>query len=133
MPQPLSRIASGANISLNQHTLKDKPEMAILVTEIFANWAQIEHGLSLLLVRVLGAVEGPAIAMYSVLTAQHLQNKALEAAAKSALQPEHYQVFLAVISAIESAQSARNRLAHWMWGSCKERPDLLISRRSQDG
>jgi hypothetical protein len=63
--------------------------------------------------------------MFSVLSSQFLQTKALEAAAKAALAPAHYNVFLAVMSSIESAQSPRNRLAHWIWGVCRQRPEFL--------
>jgi hypothetical protein len=125
MPNPIIRIVRDPHIVLDSETLSDKPDMAILVTEIFAIWASIEHSLSLLLVRVLGAAESPAVAMFSVLTAQHLQNKALEAAAKAALEPKDYQVFLAVTSVTDSAQKPRNQLAHWVWATCKQRPDLL--------
>jgi hypothetical protein len=52
MPQPFSRIIPDAHIALKSDALADKPDMAILVSEIFAAWAQIEHDLSLLLVRI---------------------------------------------------------------------------------
>lgn len=125
MPNPINRIVADAHIALEPKALGDKPEMAILVTEIFAIWAQIEHDLSLLLARILGAAESPALAMFSVLHAQHLQLKALQAAAEAALDPDGYEVFLAVLSVTEGAQTPRNRLAHWVWGTCKQRPDLL--------
>jgi hypothetical protein len=126
MPQPLSRIVSDAKISLRVDALADKPDMAILVTEIFAVWAYIEYQLSLLLVQILGATETPALAMHSVLTSQQLQAKALEAAAKAALSAHDYQIFSAVTSVVESVQTPRNHLAHWVWGRCEQRPDLLV-------
>jgi hypothetical protein len=126
MPQPLSRIVSGAKISLHADALADKPDMAILVTEIFAIWAYIEYQLSLLLVQILGATETPALAMHSVLTSQQLQAKALQAAAKAALSAHDYQIFSAVTSVVESVQTPRNHLAHWVWGRCEQRPDLLV-------
>lgn len=125
MPQPFSRIVPNANIRLCTDALITLPDMAVLVTEIFAIWTHIEQEMSHLLVVVLGANESPAMAIYSILTAQHLQNKALEAAAKAALSPEDYQIFLAVISVVESVQSPRNQLAHWVWGKCDKRPELL--------
>jgi hypothetical protein len=126
MPQPLSRVVSDAKISLRVDALADKPDMAILVTEIFAVWAYIEYQLSLLLVQTLGATETPALAMRSVLTSQQLQAKALEAAAKAALSTPDCQIFSAVTSVVESVQTPGNHLAHWVWGRCEQRPDLLI-------
>jgi len=100
--------------------------MAVLVTEIFATWAMIEHEMALMLVHVLGADSEPAIAMHATLTAQHLQMGALQAAAKAALSADDYQIFQAAISVVESTQTPRNQLAHWIWGTCKQRPDLLV-------
>jgi hypothetical protein len=70
VPNPFSRIVSGAKISLRADALADKPDMAVLVSQIFAVWADIEFHLSLLLVQMLGADEHPAVAMYSTITSQ---------------------------------------------------------------
>ena len=125
MPQPFSLLLPRATIILRPDVLTDKPVMAVLVAEIFATWAAIEHELALLLVRVLGADAAPAIAMHATLTAQHLQTGALQAAAKVALSSDDLDIFQAAMSVAESAQTPRNHLAHWIWGECKERPDLL--------
>ena len=87
MPQPINRVVSDPEVYLQVGILKDKPELAVLVAEIFSVWARIELELSYLVVRVLGADAAPAIAMYSTLTAQRLQLGALQAAAKAALAP----------------------------------------------
>jgi hypothetical protein len=125
MPQPFSRLVPDAHIYLDSNILADKPDLAILVTKIFAGWAKIEHELSFLLVRVLGADAAPAIAMHATLTAQHLQNSALQAAAKAALSPDDFDIFQAALSTAESAATPRHHLAHWIWGGCKQRPELL--------
>jgi hypothetical protein len=106
--------------------LADKPEMALLVSKIFAQWAMIEFQLSLLLMRVLGADAWPALAMHETLTAQHLQIRALHAAADATLSLDDLDMFKAAVGATESAQTPRNHLAHWLWGVCKEKPDVLI-------
>lgn len=125
MPQPITKIVPNPHVQLNPDVLLDKPHFALLVCKIFAIWARIEQALTVLLVRVLGANSAPAIAIYSTLTAQHLQNRALDAAAKAALPDDDYQIFEAAISVVDSSQTPRNHLAHWSWGVCKERPDLL--------
>ena len=71
MPQPINRMVPDPHVYLDNSALSDKPEMAILVTQIFATWARIEQELSFLLVRVLGANSAPAIAMYSALPSQY--------------------------------------------------------------
>src|SRR4051812_31129463 len=121
MPQPINRIVPNAHVILRTTVLNDKPDFAILVAQIFATWARIEQQLSFLLVRVLGAQAAPAIAMYSTLTAQHLQLGALDAAAKAGLQEGDYQVFKAAVLVADMAQTPRNHLAHWTWAECKDR------------
>jgi hypothetical protein len=64
--------------------------------------------------------------MFQTLTAQHLQLGALDAAAKAALSTEDFQIFAAAVSTAESSQTPRNHLAHWAWGACEQRPDLLV-------
>jgi hypothetical protein len=125
MPQPIDKILPKPHVALNDNALKDKPDYAILVCQIFAVWARIEQELSFLLVRVLGATAAPAIAMFSTLTAQHLQLGALEAAAKAALPPDDFDIFAAALSVANQVQAPRNHLAHWTWAECKQRPDLL--------
>jgi hypothetical protein len=125
MPQPINRIVPDPEVFLDTDILSSKPELAVIVTKIFATWAEIEHSLSMLLVQILRAAESPAVAMFGVLTSQHLQSTALDAAAKSALPDDDYDIFLAVVSVCDSAQTPRNHLAHWAWGGCKQKPDLL--------
>jgi hypothetical protein len=126
MPQPLNRVVPDASFMHNPNVLDDKPHLSKYVANIFGFWTLIEYRLSLLLIRVLGADAHPAIAIFSTLTAQHLQLKALEAAAKAALSTEEFDVFQAGIDVTDSAQSQRNKLAHWIWGSCPELPDALL-------
>ena len=126
MPQPINRVVSDPEVYLQVGILKDKPELAVLVAEIFSVWARIELELSYLVIRVLGADAAPAIAMYSTLTAQHLQLGALQAAAKAALAPDDFNVFLAALAVSDRVQTPRNHLAHWAWGGCRQRPDLLV-------
>lgn len=126
MPQPIRAIVSDPHIVLDTKALADKPEFALLVCEIFATWASIERQLNGLLVRMIGANATSAHAIFSILQAQHLQTKALESAARAALDDNGFGAFRAYMRVIDSVQKTRNKLAHWSWGKCKQRPDLLI-------
>jgi hypothetical protein len=125
MPQPINRIVPDPHCYLDNKVLSDKPELAILVTQIFSTWARIEQRLNFLLVRVLGADSAPALAMFATLTAQHLQVGALLAAAEASFPADEFDVFHAAISVADGAQTPRNHLAHWAWGGCKQKPELL--------
>jgi hypothetical protein len=126
MPQPINKIVPNPRIILDTDALSEKPDIAIIVVRIFAIWASIERRLGVLLVRLLGANAVPAHAMFSILQTQALQTKALEAAARSILSPDDFDIFSASLAVANSVQKTRNRLAHWAWGKCQERPDLLV-------
>jgi hypothetical protein len=126
MPQPINKILPKPHVLLDTEILNDKPELALLVVRIFALWASIERRLSVLLVHLLGADSTHAHAIFSILQTQALQTKAMEAAAKSALEGDDLDVFSAYMTVISSVQKTRNRLAHWSWAKCTERSDLLV-------
>jgi hypothetical protein len=126
MPQPINKIVPNPRVILDTDALKEKPDLAILVVKIFAVWANVERRLSVLLVHLLGADQVHAQAIFSILQTQALQTKALEAAAKSALSPDDLDIFDAALTVISGVQKTRNRLAHWPWGKCFQRPDLLV-------
>jgi len=127
MPQPLSRVCPDpGEITLSGDTLKSLPEMAIIVTQLFGRWARIDHELGLLLVRMLNARDTPALAMYSALSSPSARNDALVAAAKAVLSAADYNVFAAVHSAAKTVEKTRNKLAHWIWGTCEALPGALL-------
>jgi hypothetical protein len=126
MPQPINKILPNPRVILDTDVLTEKPDLAVLVVRIFAIWASIERRLSVLLVHLLGADSAHAHAIFSILQTQALQTKALEAAAESALTIDNRDIFKAVLTVINGVQKTRNRLAHWSWGKCVQRPDLLV-------
>lgn len=126
MPQPISKILPNPRVIFDTDALSEKPDLAILVVKIFAVWANIERRLGVLLVHLLGADQVHARAIFSILQTQALQTKALEAAAKSALSPGDLDIFDAALTVLSGVQKTRNRLAHWVWGKCPQRPDLLL-------
>src|SRR6516164_3202275 len=132
MPQPINRVVSDPEVYLEVGILKDKPELAVLVAEIFSVWARIELELSYLVVRVLGADAAPAIAMYSTLTAQHLQLGALQAAAKAALAPDDFNVFLAALAVSDRVQTPQKSPSPLGVGRLQTTPRSVSPRKPQD-
>ncbi|MGE5259720.1 MAG: hypothetical protein ACM3MH_02450 [Actinomycetota bacterium] len=128
MPQPLSKFPKVHSIGFDTNALANKPDMAVLVANIFAASAQIDHELSLILVRLLGADETPALAMFGILESQSLQRKALIAAAQAHFEdePAEFETFSAIISAVECAQADRHRIAHGVWAKSDQLPDALL-------
>ena len=127
MPQPLSRVKPGATVRQRPSILDHlPPKYAQSVAAIFSHWSLVEYRLSVLLVRILGADAEPALAMFATLEAQHLQFRAIEAAARAALEEKEYDVFRATMSVARSVQTPRNQLAHWVWAHSPELPDALL-------
>jgi hypothetical protein len=118
MPQPLSRVRSDATARQRPSVLDHLPaKYAQLVAGIFSNWSLIEY---------LGADAEPALAMFATLEAQHLQWRAIEAAANAALEANEFDLFKATMSVARSVQTPRNQLAHWVWAYSPELPDALL-------
>lgn len=127
MPQPLSRVKPGATVRQRPSILDHLPaKYAQLVAAIFSHWSLVEYRLSVLLVRILGADAEPALAIFATLEAQHLRFRAIEAAAKAALEEKEYDVFKATMTVANSVQTPRNQLAHWVWAHSPELPDALL-------
>jgi hypothetical protein len=126
MPQPITNLVRDPYVVIDDSALAKLPDMAILVCNIFARWASIERELNVLLARLLKAEEAAAHSIFAVLQTQALQTKALEAAAKATLSSDRHAAFLAAMSVVSSVQKTRNKLAHWIWATCKQRPDLLL-------
>lgn len=97
----------------------------MLVSRVVAMWSSVDYRLGLLLVQILRADEHPAVAMYFTVTSPYMRRLALDAAAEATLSRDDYCVFRATIAIVESAAVPRNQLAHWIWGGCAQRPDLL--------
>jgi hypothetical protein len=129
MPQKLSMVCDvPGKITLSPHVFKDRPEEAVLVARIVSTWATIEHELATTLMRMLGATEAVALAMFTALDAASARRAALNAAAKAAYEGnnEGYMVYAAVTGAAFSAGKKRHKVAHWLWGGCENLPGALL-------
>jgi hypothetical protein len=126
MPQPLNRVVPNATVSLTPDALTDKPDMAIVVTQIFAMWAHLEQALAIVFIRLVGGDQEVAHALYSMLQTETLRQAALLATAKAKLSTADNDVLVAMINVATRVATPRNQLAHWPWAVCTERPDLLL-------
>lgn len=126
MPQPITSLVAAPHIVIDSKVLCDKPQMAALVTQIFALWALLERELGVLLIRLLGAEAVPSHAIFAVLQTQSLQEKAIVAAARSVMPPDEFAIFSAVMDVVGGVKKTRNKLAHWNWARCEGHPELLL-------
>ncbi len=128
MPQPLSKISPDAQFQLTTTALVDRPDLANLVTQIFALWAVVEQEFQTLFSRIVGPDEIVADAIYTILISESLQRTALNAAAKARFgtDSEEFEVFSAVLAVCNRAGKIRHKLAHWRWGESPDLPDVLL-------
>ncbi|MGJ0532794.1 hypothetical protein [Methylocystis sp.] len=127
MPQPLSRVTPNpGQIRWSADVISDKPQIAIIVAEIIALSSTIDHHMSLLLSRILKTRTGPVIAVMARLQTQGLQRVALDAAAQSSLSADDYRIFKSAFGAVETAQTGRHKVAHWIWGSASNIPGAVL-------
>ena len=83
------------------------------MSNIIAMSSQVDHELSLLLVRLLGANARVAHAMFDALRSEHLKKQVLVAAAEVELatDPNRLKVLQAVLRSADVAQADRNKIA----------------------
>lgn len=126
--QPLNRHRPDASVTLMQNdTMQSRPEIAVLIAECIAVWAEVEFNLGHTLALILGADWQTGLAMYFALTGSASQRAALDAAATVKMTPAEKEVFDAVMIVVTKAGRQRNRLVHWCWGTSPQLPaDLLL-------
>jgi hypothetical protein len=104
--------------------------IGVRVSNIISLSAQLDHELSLLLVRLLGANVQVAHAMFEAVKSARIKNAVLTAAVNVELRedPQKLLLFRAVLKAADIAQEDRNRIAHWIAGESPDLPgDLLLA------
>jgi hypothetical protein len=85
--QPLSRVAHHDLDLMPSEPMKARPEVAVLVAECIAIWANIECTLGVTLAIILQTEAHTGLRMFSSLTSFSNQMAVLSAAAKAKLPP----------------------------------------------
>jgi hypothetical protein len=140
MPHPISRVKPDASIIIGNagdRPLLRHPDLAVLVAEAIASWANVESFMLGLFVELLGGDKSVASNIFMSLENQAAKNAAIGAAAKTVLNEgsAEYLVFKAIIAISKTNEKSRNKLAHWTWGDSPSIPDglLLIDPRTTIG
>lgn len=129
MPQPLSKFL-GPNddwsISFDPGAIQKQPQIASKIAEAIARSSAIDHGLASILVQILHASPEPAFAMFSEVMDASNKRAMILAAAKSSLDPADFEMLEAISSVVRIQTDLRNKLAHWIWGSCEQISNALL-------
>jgi hypothetical protein len=131
MPHPLSTILKDVpkervSIGWQPDNAAKQPELAVLVTQAISIWSLVDCTLGQILVDILGAKAGPAVAMYDALLSSAAQIEAIKAAAKYALCADNHKLFQALMRIYKSEAKQRHKFAHWIWAYCEQAAEYLV-------
>src|ERR1700682_821777 len=125
-PQPLSKVRPKAIVGLGPRALHARPQLAALVAEIIGFWSEVDVQRGHLLSTLLGAGDGPALAMYLALTSTAARRAALLAVVHSVLNQVDEDLFAAISKYAVPIEDERNHFAHGLWGYSDDVPDGLL-------
>jgi hypothetical protein len=129
---PLSRVRPKAVIAFNDITavFSPRPDLATKIAECIAECAEVEFSLGSALAALFRSdtkTIKTALAIFVDASSRNAQLAMLDAAAKAGLEPNHYEVFRAIMKeAVRPALKERDKLAHWCWGYSPDLPDTLL-------
>jgi hypothetical protein len=131
MPQPISKVASNASISIGNagdRPLIRHPQLAVLAIEAIASWSNVESFMLHLFIQLFGGNQALATDVFLALEGQGPKAAAIQAAAERVLKdtPERLKLLRAILALVATNQKARDKLAHWIWGDSRNLPDALL-------
>ncbi len=129
MPQKLSRVrpnATGCSFTADDGPSAKRPELAVLVTRVITEWALLDSYMSGVFVTMLGTNPHPGAAVYATLISNAIQQQAIRAVARLALNEGLDDILEAILSLYGAAAKDRNKIAHWVWGITPDLPDRAL-------
>jgi hypothetical protein len=125
--QPLRNVIRGNHpIEIGPRTFAKRPKLAAYVAQTIAGWAQVELSLALVLARYTSRNIEQSVDMYLSIDGFGAQSLLLEAAARSVLPQDNFELFDATMRFIKNNYTIRNEMAHWTWGVTDALPDALV-------
>jgi len=129
MPQPLSKLALGANYEIGNvghRPLHQRENLASLAMEAVAAWAHVEGIMLHMFVRLAGGEQADAAAVFLAMETATAKAAAITTLAERKLPADGVALLRAILKAHKSGQKERDKLAHWIWGTSNDLPDALL-------
>lgn len=122
MPQPLSKVAPQAKrVSLGGIRAPHlNGNVHVLLASTMISFASLEIMVAGLLVKVVPFDPRSQVAMLYSLQSGSAQRAALTAALKVYLSASEMELLDKVLAAYRAVAKKRNKLAHWLYGTCSE-------------
>jgi hypothetical protein len=109
-PQPLRNVISGNHpIEIGPRTFARRPKLAAYVAQTIAGWAQIELSLALVLARDTSRNIEQSVDMYLSIDGSGAQSLLLEAAARTVLSQDNFDLFDATMRFTKANHAIRQR------------------------
>jgi hypothetical protein len=91
-----------------------------------AIWAEIEHGLGILLTDMLGTDAKLGLAIFFAMRTEGPQREVIKATAEQRLPPEMAAKVVKFVTDLRDRTKGRNAVAHGIWGLSDKHPDELV-------
>jgi hypothetical protein len=118
-------------IVFSELTLVDRPIHAAALGRIFTSWSLIEASIATLLGLMMHHDHRAALALLGSFKSNSARIAAVRNTGKEVLEASHFGEFDKVMKDVLSYAEERNAIAHGVWGSCMDKPDVLY-RMSMD-
>ncbi len=126
MVKTLSEFPQVTGYRTGRNSIPANPAILSSVAQIINACSFIEASRAKILAYNLGSDLQVTMAVLRVFRGSDYPKKALKAAAEHALSDEEATVLDRIETITKDTFDVRNKLAHWIWGSCDELPDALL-------
>jgi hypothetical protein len=118
---PVKQMISGVQIKFaicnaGDYPLESRPDLLAGAMRVISAWSVLESHLHRVFVALLKGEPAQGVAMFRTLESANAQRSVLMAAAQSALQNEDVELLQAILDIYKKKATARNRIAHHLWG-----------------
>ncbi|WP_430231793.1 hypothetical protein [Paraburkholderia tropica] len=112
-------------ISFSELALVDRPEHAAVLGRIFTSWSLIESSITALLGLMMHGDHRTALAVLESFKSNHSRVQAVRKIGNQVLDVTLRDDFDALMKDVLSYAQERNAIAHSLWGSHKDQPEIV--------
>lgn len=112
-------------IAFNELALVDRPLHAAVLGRIFTSWSLIESSITALLGLMMHNDHRAALAILDTFKNNSSRVQAVRRIGKEILDTSLHPDFDELMKDVLSYASERNSIAHGLWGSCENQPDIV--------
>ncbi|PVX35030.1 hypothetical protein [Janthinobacterium sp. 78] len=112
-------------IIFSEVALVDRPSHAAALGRIFTSWSLIEASIASLLGLMMHTDHNAALALLGTFKSNSARIDAIRKTGKQLLDASLFKEFDDVMKDVLSYAEERNAIAHGVWGSCKEKPEIV--------